>query len=208
MCRLKTLGALVLVPAGILALGCESDTATEVSLVQPSPSFATQPVPPTLCLVSAGVRQSVTANKKIIVTGTGGGDAINCSGATVPVKVSAGKGNDIVVGSPFDDMLKGGKGCDRVSGGPGDDLVDGGPDNDGPSNAGGCTIPDAAPYNTVGLFLPAEGGLRGTGGDDLIKGGPGDDALTGDGGLNDVCRGGPGADTFTPTCETAVQGPA
>jgi len=162
---------------------------------------------PILCVVSADVTQRVKGHT-IIVTGTDGPDGINCANATLSVRVDGRKGQDLIVGSAFDDVLKGGQDCDRVSGGPGDDIVDGGPGDDkGIGGASGGCLLDGAPYNTVpGLNVPASGALRGTGGDDLVKGGPGNDELSG-GGEADVCEGGPGADTFA-TCATFSQGPA
>ena len=149
-----------------------------------------------LCLASPGVTQHV-ADGKIVVIGTNGGDAVACMYASLPVSVHALGGNDIVVGSAFDDDLDGGPGNDRVHGGPG---------NDGPSNAGGCMIPDAAPYRGYGIYLPAQGALFGGLGDDLLEGGPGDDALTGQEGT-DICEGGPGTDDLVSTCEVQDQGP-
>ena len=161
---------------------------------------------PILCVVSADVTQRVKGHT-IIVTGTDGPDGINCANATLSVRVDGRKGQDLIVGSAFDDVLKGGQDCDRVSGGPGDDIVDGGPGDDkGIGGAsGGCLLPNAAPYTGLGVTLPASGGLRGTGGDDLVKGGPGNDAMQG-GDQTDVCEGGPGFDTEN-TCETVNLGP-
>lgn len=189
-----------------VALGCRDtpvDPIRQTTLLQ---SLASAQGPAVLCLASPGVTQH-SNGQSIIVVGTNDGEAINCANASLPVVVHALGGNDVVVGSAFDDNLNGGTGCDRVSGGPGNDRVEGGPGNDGPANAGGCTIPAAAPYIGFGIFLPAGGALRGSGGDDLLRGGPGNDGLTGDDGV-DVCEGGPGSDNLTFTCEVKNQGPA
>jgi hypothetical protein len=201
---LSTLIGVLLVAFSVFACtDTPVDPMNETAALE-APMFAK--VPAVLCSVSPGVLQKVKG-KRIVVTGTVGGDAINCAISNLRVEVDAREGNDLVVGGPFDDDLKGGPDCDRVSGGPGNDVVDGGSGNDGPSDSGGCTIPNAAPYSGLGIFLPAEGALRGGPGDDTIIGGSGDDSMTGQDGT-DVCEGGPGFDHFSSSCEVQDQGPA
>lgn len=148
---------------------------------------------PVFCLTSPGVTQQ-SDGAIITVTGTDGWDAVNCSVASLPVIIDGLGGDDWLVGSPYDDIVRGGDGCDRVAGGPGNDLVDGGPGNDAGAESGGCFIPGGDRFRG-----PAGGGIFGTGGDDLLLGGPGHDGFNGGDGF-DVCEPGPG--TFTVnTCE-------
>ena len=168
---MKISTALLAVPLCLGALACESDTATEESLVAPpGPSFKHEKNGDA-CVVSAGVGQKLRGHT-IVVTGTAGPDNIDCSAASLPVQVSTGKGNDQITGSPFDDVLSGGPDCDVILAGNGNDLVDGGPGDDM------C------------------GGLFGQAGDDHIKGGTGDDFLGGGIG-DDECEGGKGTDQFS-----------
>ena len=192
MRSMKISTALLAVPVCVLALACETDTATEESLVAPpGPSFGHLGAV-TMCIVSAGVVQKVKGHT-IAVTGTSGIDHINCDDASLKVQVSAGKGSDNVLGSDFDDHISGGKGCDRVGGGDGNDVVDGGPGNDSEIGPGGCLV-------SAGSGLGAGSGIVfGGSGDDLLKGGVGNDRLNGgDGGedAGDVCEGGKGGDSY------------
>ena len=189
MRRSPILGALLL---PLVALACESDNSTEESvLAPPGPSFKHEGAP-TLCAVSVGVVQKVKGHK-IVVTGTDAADQINCSSASLPVHVSAGKGNDNVLGSFWDDVLDGGPGCDRVHGNLGDDEVKGGPGNDTDMSRGGCTVAGGS-----GL-APNPGSLLGSSGDDHIGGGRGNDFFFAGSG-SDECGGGKGADVFS-SCE-------
>lgn len=92
--------------------------------------------------------------------------------------------NQIVEGTPGDDLLTGGAGDDLIFGRPGNDQIDGGRGDD--------TLVGGAGDDT----------LTGRDGDDLLIGGPGNDMLLGGNGDdlmiggpgNDYLRGGPGED--------------
>ena len=88
---------------------------SESLVAPPGPRFGHEP-PVVMCLVSVDVVQKVKGHT-IAVTGTDAADQINCGAASLKVHVSAGKGNDNVAGSAFDDVISGGKGCDAVRGG-------------------------------------------------------------------------------------------
>ena len=179
MRRSPILGAL-LIP--LVALACESDTRTEESLVAPpGPSFSHVAI--TGCeFLSAGVTEAIKANPhRIVVTGTSGNDRILCRDASQGVIVRAGKGNDVIAGSPFDDNISSGSGCDSVFGEDGNDFIRLGTGDDS-GDCGGTA-----------------GGGFGQGGNDHIRGGPGNDNLNGGPG-NDVCEGGGGADGYSQ-CE-------
>jgi len=63
------------------------------------------------------------------VTTGGGNDRIIVSQKngpiTLPMKVDAGAGNDVVITGAGDDVIVGGAGSDTVTGGAGDDQIDG-----------------------------------------------------------------------------------
>jgi len=127
------------------------------------------------CVLSAGVTfvgQSIT--------GTMNADMIDCRDATLGHTISAGGGDDIIVGSAFADTISGGANNDTISGGDGDDILFGGV----------YTSPAAK-------FLGKKGGGRGNtkagSGADTIEGGLGDDTINGGSG-DDILRGGPGND--------------
>jgi hypothetical protein len=77
------------------------------------------------------------------------------------VKYNAGDGNDVLYGTPRDDILNGGNGNDRIHGRGGDDIVCGGTGND---KVFGDAGNDA---------------VYGEEGDDRTEGGPGDDYVLG-----------------------------
>jgi hypothetical protein len=116
----------------------------------------------------AGVRctRSGTAGNDII-RGTPGDDVI-CAGA----------GNDVVYGLDGNDVLIGGAGKDVLRGGPGDDQLEGG--SGGDELVGG----------------PGNDGLRGGSDGDRLSGQLGDDSLDSEDGVsgNDVLNGGVGID--------------
>ncbi|WP_322508387.1 calcium-binding protein [Anaerolinea sp.] len=85
--------------------------------------------------------------------------------------------NDLILGSPFVDIINGRNGAECILGGGGDDYIEGRQGND------------------VILGGP---------GDDNLFGGPGNDYLIGGPG-NDYCEGGAGTDTFDPSCEIQIQ---
>lgn len=87
----------------------------------------------------------------------------------------AGDGNDIVIGSPFDDVLLTGDGADQVSGGDGNDVLQ----SDGLASVlrGGAgqdrLIPGGAAYGEEGHDV-----LFSNAGPNLLNGGPGSDIVS------------------------------
>ena len=82
----------------------------------------------------------------------------------------------LVLGTPFNDLLKGSSGDDTLNGGQGNDTINGGDGNDR---------------------------LIGSLGDDRLTGGNGDDVLAGGVG-SDILSGGTGRDTFFFNAETTA----
>ena len=68
------------------------------------------------CTAGLGVTQTATT-----VTGTGGNDTIDCTGASPAKTVNGNAGNDTITGTAFADTLNGGTGNDDLNGGPGSD---------------------------------------------------------------------------------------
>lgn len=93
-------------------------------------------------------------------------------------------GNDVLVGSELDDVLRGRGGMDTLSGGDGADTLRGGRGND-------QLVGDAGADTLVGGNL--NDSLSGGSGADVLRGGQGDDALAGGSG-RDFLRGGEGDD--------------
>jgi hemolysin type calcium-binding protein len=129
---------------------------------------AAQAAPPSSvnCVVSAGVTQTATK-----VTGTGGDDTIDCTGASQGKTINGLDGNDTITGTAFNDTINGGNGNDSITGGAGNDTINGGNGND--------TVTGGA-------------------GNDRIEGGNGNDTLTGSAGNDTVTDTGDGEDTITP----------
>jgi hypothetical protein len=88
---------------------------------------------------------------------------------TLPMKVDAGAGNDVVSTGDGDDVIVGGDGNDSITGGAGDDQIDGGAGND--KLVGGAD---------ADMILGEDGKdkLVGGTGDDNLDGGVGHDAVT------------------------------
>ena len=164
--------------------------------------------------------------RSIVVRSGAGGDTVDLAAATwpipeslqygpvsIPSRIDAGLGNDVVHGGtsrdmivdPFgddevygnggDDWINGGWGDDFLSGGPGNDFVFGGFGDDfvhgdeGNDRLDGGPGSDHVGVNGVGP-RPAEPG------DDLLFGGPGEDWMVGGLGTDRVF-GGPGRDHFS-----------
>lgn len=112
----------------------------------------------------------------LLAQGTTGNDAFDfrstlgqVTGTNKGVKLSALAGNDVALGSNYDDELSGGGGHDQLFGGNGNDSLFGGVGDD---------------------YLVGERG------NDSLLGGAGNDTLVGDGG-NDTLNGGNGNDILT-----------
>jgi len=134
---MKISTALLAVPVCVFALACESDTATEESLVAPpGPSFAHFPAALT-CTHTAGVEAHRQGPNAWQITGTSGPDTINCTGETEDVTIIGGDGNDILTCGTGNCRLVGGNGNDDLNGGTGNDHLIGGKQNDDCSGGGG-----------------------------------------------------------------------
>jgi hypothetical protein len=94
-------------------------------------------------------------------------------------------GNDVILGDPGDDHLRGGKGNDQLIGGDGNDNLKGGKGDDTLDGGAGNDRLDGGKANDR---------LIGGVGNDKLEGGKGDDALDGGAG-NDVVLAGRGDDT-------------
>ncbi|WP_298258785.1 calcium-binding protein [uncultured Litoreibacter sp.] len=101
-------------------------------------------------------------------------------------EVVAGKGDDRVVGSSSDDILKGGKGEDTILGGAGDDVIIAGKHDDFVNGGDGADDISGNLGNDT---------LYGGKGKDVIDGGAGDDIIYGVKG-NNTLSGGAGRDTI------------
>ncbi|MEO0868963.1 MAG: calcium-binding protein, partial [Cyanobacteria bacterium J06642_11] len=133
-----------------------------------------QPIPTTLETISGGEATG-------LLLGTNGNDFLE-AGPEITVVAGIG-GNDLIIGSDNDDVLRGDLN-ERASGGAndGDDLIFGGAGNDRIGGKGGND-------QLVGGLGNDE--IWGDAGDDILQGGLGNDTLTGD-----DRSGGTGADTF------------
>ncbi len=106
---------------------------------------------------------------RIVVSLGSGSDWLDLSGLEVPAVVSAGDGDDIVLGTQADDQVAGGAGDDRLIGMGGQDSLAGGDGNDV---------------------------LLGGAGSDRLEGGNGDDLVRGQGTSGDRISGGSGVNTL------------
>jgi len=66
----------------------------------------------------------------IIVNGSNRADTIDMRGASRPTTVMGNDGDDVILGSPFADLLRAGYGNDFVRGEDGNDIINGGPGAD------------------------------------------------------------------------------
>lgn len=73
---------------------------------------------------------TLPAGGRFIVRAGNGDDRIQATSSAIPVVVYGEGGNDLIFGSPHDDLLSGGEGNDRILGFAGDDLLLGGADRD------------------------------------------------------------------------------
>ena len=77
-----------------------------------------------------GEADIVDAGTYYIVSGTKGGDWIDCSNSDKPVDLRGGFGDDYLWGSDFGDFIQGGWGDDWLFGLDGDDWIQGGHGDD------------------------------------------------------------------------------
>ena len=118
------------------------------------------------------------------------------------LRLEGGDGDDMLVGTPFDDVIAGGAGGDMLygrqgrdvlSGGDGDDRILGGAGGDVVHGDDGDDRIFAGAGDDIVFGGDGDDLLFGGDGDDLLFGGNGDDTLRGGAG-NDVLVGGPGTD--------------
>jgi Ca2+-binding RTX toxin-like protein len=91
------------------------------------------------------------ANDRIVINGLGGDDVIEATGLTgMQLTANGGDGDDVLIGSPGNDILTGGNGDDILIGGGGVDTLDGGPGNNIVLQGGApapINPPDPSPVN-------------------------------------------------------------
>jgi Ca2+-binding RTX toxin-like protein len=118
----------------------------------------------------SGLPEAVTisnfeaANDRIVINGLGGDDVITASGLTgMLFTANGGDGDDVLIGSPGNDILTGGNGDDVLIGGGGQDMLDGGPGNNilinsatvapmSSNNAGSATATDGSHAASLALL--------------------------------------------------------
>ncbi|MFV1462742.1 calcium-binding protein [Phaeobacter sp. JH57H2] len=110
--------------------------------------------------------------------------------------ITAGLGNDTLIGGNGDDTLDGGDGVNVIRGGNGDDQISNGND-DGSILGGGAGADTITGGSGADIIFGGNGddNLDGSAGNDVINGGAGEDTLVGDDG-NDTLRGGDGDDNL------------
>ena len=128
-------------------------------------------------------------------------------GGTTPTggkTINGTPGNDRLVGTPFDDIIKCGAGNDRVLGGGGNDVidcgsgkdrVDGGSGNDRIVGGSGTDRLKGGAHNDRVVAGSGNDRIWGGSGNDRLRGGRGNDILRGDGG-RDLLAGNSGRDVL------------
>jgi Ca2+-binding RTX toxin-like protein len=170
-------------------------------------------------LVGSFGTDALTSIEKASIAGGASSDTLDASAATIPVALSGGGGNDMLVGGSADDSisgsgtLTGGPGNDSLAGSGGATLVESGDvdftltntsltglGNDTLSGITSAHLTGGPGDNTIdasgfgGFAAPVT--LSGMDGNDTLKGGSNDDTLNGGPG-NDNLQGGAGSDTLT-----------
>jgi Ca2+-binding RTX toxin-like protein len=145
------------------------------------------------------------------ITGTGGNDVLDLSGATGRVILFGGGGSDTLAGGSGDDVIDGatdgaansitgGAGNDILFGGSEGDVVDAGPGDDEITGFDGSDEIHGGPGNDTIDAGEGDNTLTGGSGDDFLMSGIGTDDLDGGSGddivwvINDQARGGSGTD--------------
>lgn len=140
-----------------------------------------------------GYYHIVSANIDLDLSDHTGSNIIDAAESDFDTGVTAGSGNDYMMGGFGDDTLEGGKGSDSLFGNDGDDILTGGNGTDllhggvGDDTINGDAGNDTI-YGEAGSDL-----ISGGKGDDVVDGGKGDDTLNGDAG-DDTMWGGTGDD--------------
>lgn len=146
--------------------------------------FATD-VPGKVIVEAFGRSQIYTGVNRITGDGGAGDDKLVISPElSIPVVLSGGGGDDLIISAGGDDILNGNDGNDDLRGGLGDDVLNGGADADMLLGEDGNDQLDGGDGNDD---------LTGGDGDDILRAGEGNDKASGSGG-NDVIFGGLGSD--------------
>ncbi|MDB4778092.1 calcium-binding protein [bacterium] len=139
---------------------------------------------------------SIAGVPSLVVTGGGGDDVIDASGANISVSLIGGAGADTLIGGSANDVLAGGGGTDVMDGGAGNDT------NSFQGIGVGVTATVAADgtgsarYAAVNETLVGIENLTGSENDDILTAtGAAANILRGEGG-NDVLAGGGGTDVI------------
>ena len=104
-------------------------------------------------------------------------------------------GDDLLVGSEFDDSLAGGSGNDTLNGNDGGDDLSGGSDNDVIGGGDGDDAIRAGSGDDTATGGTGDDSVMGGSGDDVLAGAGGDDVVLGENG-NDDLSGGSGMDSL------------
>ena len=98
------------------------------------------------------------ANDRIVINGLGGDDVIQASGLTgMQLTANGGDGDDIIVGSPGNDVLTGGAGDDVLIGNGGQDILDGGSGNNVVINAAFAPLANSGGARRRAMFRTPQG---------------------------------------------------
>lgn len=115
-----------------------------------------------------------------------------------------------VVGSPYDDVLRGGPAHDQIHGGAGDDIITGGPGEDlldGDLATGLDQNGGSEPGSDVVRGGPDDDAISGGHGTDTLLGGGGEDWIVGqDGSERSTLNAGPGDDRLQAVAGTRARG--
>jgi len=143
------------------------------------------------------VRSKFTEVQTLLIFGSDGNNVIDASGFSregVVIRIFGGGGNDLLLGSRFNDSLDGGDGNDTLNGGGGNDTLLGGNGNDGLSGyTGNDQLFGGAGTDTL-IGHDGADTLFGDAGADTLVGGGG--TTTAEGDLTDELTGGSEGDFF------------
>lgn len=202
--------------AGTIAEGLEALGSVDSGRSQALNDPGTQADSATPAAVSAGGRQSTSADASADIYGTEGDDTL--TGTPSADRIHGLGGNDLLAGTGGNDTIFGNEGDDTLIGGSGDDMLDGGSGIDTASYAGagsgvqadlsagtatGTTTGNdtldgienltGSAFNDTLTGSDENNSLLGDAGDDRLFGGEGNDTLDG-GADNDFLSGGAGND--------------
>ena len=132
--------------------------------------------------------RAIVMPRSYLLIGSAMADHFDASASPIGVRIEAGDGDDILIGSEFGDALLGGNGNDIIDGRGGDDGLLSGDDGDDAIRGG------AGNDRLIGNA--GNDSLLGSEGNDSLIGGSNDDLLLGEAG-DDQVRGNGGFDTVT-----------